>query len=106
GVDRQRLRRVLVIGQISGALALLVVAGLFLRTLTAAQDIDLGFDARHLITARLDPRQIGYDEDRTNEFYKELQRRVAAWPDAGGVAVAFTTPLSSLFAGAPTYVAG
>ena len=106
GVDRQRLRRVLVIGQISGALALLVVAGLFVRTLTAAQDIDLGFDARHLITARLDPRQIGYDEDRTNEFYKELQRRVAAWPDVASVAVAFTTPMSYLLAGGAIYIEG
>ena len=35
----------LVVGQISGALALLVVAGLFVRTLTSAQQIDLGFDA-------------------------------------------------------------
>jgi putative ABC transport system permease protein len=106
GADRQRVRRVLVIGQISGALALLVVAGLFIRTLTAAQDIDLGFDARHLITARLDPKQIGYDEDRTNEFYKELQRRVAAWPDVASVAVAFTTPMSYLIAGGALYIEG
>jgi predicted permease len=106
GADRQRLRRLLVIGQISGALALLVVAGLFVRTLTAAQDIDLGFDARHLITVRLDPKQIGYDEERTNEFYRELARRVAAWPDVASVAVAFTTPMSYLIAGGAIYVEG
>ena len=81
GVDRQRLRRLLVVGQISGSLALLVVAGLFVRTLTSAQRLDLGFDADRLITMRLDPKQIGYDEDRINEFYKDLQRRVGAWPE-------------------------
>ena len=106
GADRQRLRRLLVVGQISGALALLVMAGLFVRTLTSAQNIDLGFDAKHLITVRLDPKQIGYDEDRTIEFYKELQRRVAAWPDVASVAVAFTTPMSYLIGGGSIYIEG
>jgi len=84
----------------------LVVAGLFVRTLRSAERMDLRFDAKHLITVRLDPKQIGYDEDRTNEFYKELQRRVAAWPDVASVAVAFTTPMSYLIAGGPIYVEG
>ena len=106
GVDRQRLRRLLVIGQISGALALLIVAGLFVRTLSSAQRVDLGFDAEHLITVRLDPRQIGYDEVRTTEFYKDLQRRVAAWPDVASVAVGFTTPMSYLLAGGAIYIEG
>ena len=104
GVDRQRFRRLLVVGQISGSLALLIVAGLFIRTLTSAQDIDLGFDAAHLVSLRLDPKQIGYGEDRINEFYNELQRRVAAWPDVASVAVAFTTPMSYLIGGGSVYV--
>jgi predicted permease len=106
GAHRQRLRRLLVVGQISGALALLAMAGLFVRTLTSAEQMDLGFDAEHLITVRLDPKQIGYDEDRTNEFYKELQRRVAAWPDVASVAVAFTTPMSYLIGGGSIYIEG
>jgi len=106
GADRQRIRRLLVVGQISGALALLVVAGLFIRTLTSAQRIDLGFDADHLITVRLDPRQLGYDADQTTEFYKELQRRVSTWPDVSSVAVAFTTPMSYLLSGGAVYIEG
>jgi putative ABC transport system permease protein len=106
GADRQRLRRVLVVGQVSGSLALLVVAGLFVRSLVSARQIDLGFDAEHLITVRIDPKQIGYDEDRTNEFFKELQRRVAAWPDVASVAIAFTTPMSYLLSGGALYVEG
>ncbi len=106
GVDRQRLRRLLVIGQIAGALALLVVAGLFVRTLASAEHIDLGFDAAHLVTARVDPRQIGYTESQTAEFYKELQRRVAAFPDVASVAVAFTTPMSYLLGGGSIYIEG
>jgi predicted permease len=103
---RQRVRRLLAIVQISGALALLIVAGLFVRTLSSAQQVNLGFDANHLITARLDPRQSGYDEDRTNDFYAELQRRVARWPEVASVAIAFTTPMSYLIGGGSIYLEG
>ena len=106
GVDRQRLRSALVIGQIAGALALLVVAGLFIRTLTSAQHISLGFDADRLISVRLDPRQVGYDEDRTVEFYRELQRRVAAWPDVEAASVALAPPMSYLIGGGSIYIEG
>jgi len=106
GVDRQRLRRLLVIGQISGALALLIVAGLFIRTLTSAQDIDLGFDADKLISVRLDPKQVGYDEDRTVEFYKELERRVRGWPDVEAVSTALAPPMSYLIGGGSIFIEG
>jgi predicted permease len=106
GADRQRLRRLLVVGQIAGALALLVVAGLFVRTLTSAQDIDLGFDADRLVSVRLDPKQIGYDEDRTVEFYKELQRQVASWPEVESAAFALATPMSYIIGGGSLYIEG
>jgi putative ABC transport system permease protein len=106
GGGRQRLRRLLVVGQISGALTLLVVAGLFIRTLSSAQEIDLGFDANQLISIRLDPRQLGYDDDRTVEFYKELQRRVAAWTDVESVAVCLAPPMSYLIGGGSIYIEG
>jgi predicted permease len=105
-VDRQRLRRVLVVGQISGALALLVIAGLFMRTLTSARDIDLGFDAARLVSVRLDPRQIGYDDDRTVAFYRELERRVRAWPDVEAVSVCLAPPMSYLIGGGAIVVEG
>ena len=106
GVEKQRLRRLLVVGQIAGALSLLVVAGLFVRTLASAQHIDLGFDADKLITARLDPKQIGYTDDQAVEFYKELERRISAWPDVESVSAAFATPMSHLLAGGPIYLEG
>jgi predicted permease len=106
GVDRQRLRRFLVVGQIAGALALLIVAGLFIRTLTSAQDIDLGFDAARLVSVRLDPKQIGYDEDRVVEFYDTLQRRVAAWPDVEAASTALAPPMSYLIGGGYIHLEG
>ena len=106
GAQRQRFRRALVIGQISGALALLIVAGLFIRTLTAAQTIDLGFDAGKLISVRMDPRQIGYDEDRMDAFYKELRRRVGAWTDVESVSLCLAPPMSYLIGGGSIHIEG
>ena len=106
GGGRQRLRRTLVVGQISGALTLLVVAGLFIRTLTSAQDIDLGFDAKKLISVRLDPKQVGYDDDRTVEFYGELQGRIRRWTDVESVSVCLAPPMSYLIGGGSIYVEG
>ena len=41
-----------------------------------------------------------------NEFYKDLQRRVGAWPEVAPVAVAFTTPMSYLIGGGSIYIEG
>jgi predicted permease len=106
GGDRQRLRRLLVVGQIAGALTLLIVAGLFIRTLTSAQEIDLGFDAEKLVSVRLDPKQLGYDDDRTVEFYRELQRRVGAWADVESVSVCLAPPMNYLIGGGSIHVEG
>jgi predicted permease len=105
-VERQRIRRVLVVGQIAGSLALLVIAGLFVRSLFAAQRMNLGFEVDHIVTVRLDPRQIGYEEARTEEFYKELLRRVRAWGDVDAAAIGFTTPMSYLSGGGSFFIEG
>jgi predicted permease len=105
-VDRQRLRRVLVVGQISGALVLLVIAGLFIRTLASAQQIDLGFDAHKLVSVRLDPKQVGYDDDRTHEFYRDLQRRIRAWPDVEAASVCLAPPMSYIIGGGSIFIEG
>ncbi len=104
--ERQRLRKLFVVAQIAGSLVLLVVASLFVRSLWSAERIDLGFDANRLITVRLDPKQIGYDEARTIAFFDELQRRTAALPGVESAAMAFTTPMSYLVNGGTIYVEG
>jgi predicted permease len=106
GRDRQRLRSALVVGQIAGSLALLIVAALFAQTLRAAKNIDLGFDADHLITARVDVRQIGYDEAQGDAFYEELLRRVRSWGDVASAAIGFSLPMSYLVGGGSLYIEG
>src|SRR5262249_17888429 len=103
---RQRLRSLLVSGQVAGALVLLIVAGLFVRNLQRAQQIDLGFDPDHLVTARLNPRYLGYDAQRTDSFFRELKRRLAALPGVQFASVAFTVPMGYISDADQLYIEG
>ena len=99
GVSRQRLRGALVIAQVAGSLVLLVVAGLFVRSLQRAEWIDLGFEPAHVLTVRIDPHQVGYDEERSRVFYDELDRRVRTLPGVESTAMSFSAPLGYIFDG-------
>ena len=52
--SRQRLRRLLVMTQTAMSVILLVAAGLLLRNLIERAHTDLGFDASHKVTVRID----------------------------------------------------
>ena len=104
GRGRQRVRAVLVIGQVAGSLVLLVAAALFVRSLQAIERVDIGFAPDHLFTARLNPRWAGYDDQRTNEFYRELKRRVETWPEIRSASLAYSTPMGMYSSGLPVEV--
>ncbi len=99
GGASQRVRGALVVAQVAGSLVLLIVAGLFVRSLQNAQRLDLGFNPDRLVIARMDPNGVGYDEPRTRQFYKELKRRVSALPGAQSVSIAFRVPMSYVSSG-------
>src|SRR3984885_6587960 len=69
GVSRHRVRSVLVVAQVAGSLVLLIVAGLFVRTLLRTQQAFLGFNPDHVLNVTLDPKEVGYDETRSKSFY-------------------------------------
>jgi predicted permease len=104
--SRQRVRSLLVMTQVAGSLVLLIVAGLFVRSLQHAQSLDLGFDSSGVLNARLDPRYLGYDAARTKEFYRELERRVRALPGVQAVSVAFSVPMGYISDGTQVFVEG
>jgi len=93
GRRRQLVRGSLVVAQVAGSLVLLVVAGLFIRSLGKAQTIYLGFDSNHVLDFSLDVQQIGYQEVQGRAFYRELQSRLRTLPGVVSVAQAFTVPL-------------
>jgi predicted permease len=93
GPGRQHVRSALVIGQVAGSMVLLIFAGLFMRSLQNAQNMNVGFSPDRLLNARMDPEWAGYDQQRTNDFFRELERRVTALPGVESASLAFSVPL-------------
>ncbi len=62
------------------SLVLLLVTGLFLRSLQSAANIDIGFRPQGLLLLSVDPRLNGYSPQQISQFLAALRRRVAALP--------------------------
>jgi predicted permease len=90
------LRNILVVTQVALSLVLLLVTGLFLRSLQSAASIDIGFRPNGLLLLSVDPRLNGYSPQQISRFLSELRRRVAALP---GVDSAVSTDVALLSGG-------
>lgn len=97
GRRESRLRNAFVVGQVAMSVLLLICAGLFLRALAQGRTLYQGLDPEHVQTATFDPRFLGYDETRTQDFYRQLLERVRALPgvEAAGLAQVITVGQSS-----------
>src|SRR6185312_14833952 len=93
GAGGNRVRNSLVVAQIAGSFVLLVIAGLFIRSLESAQRVYLGFDSEHVADVSMDPHLVGYDEARGRDFYRELENRVRALPGVQSATLAASVPL-------------
>jgi len=100
---RHWLRNGLVIVQVAGSLILLVAAGLFTRSLTRAESIDLGFDPHNVLNVSLDPGLQGYTQPRVEALCRELLRRTQTLPGVRSASFAFSIPLGYYNNGAPVY---
>lgn len=96
GGRRFSLRNILVVAQVAMSLVLLLVTGLFLRSLESATSIDLGFRPQGLLLLSVDPRLNGYTPQQISQFLAELRRRVRALP---GVDAAVSTDVALLSGG-------
>jgi predicted permease len=81
-----RFRAVLITAQIAFSLVLLVLAGLFARSLVNVARVDLGMDVESLVTFSISPRQAGYGPAETHSFYDRVEEALAAQPGIGPVA--------------------
>ena len=93
GPRRHIARNVLVVAQVAGSLLLLVVAGLFTRSLGKAQRLDLGFNPDHVLNFSVDVQQVGYNETQGREFFRQLAERIRAIPGVVSEAQAFSVPM-------------
>jgi predicted permease len=91
--SRISLANTLLAGQVAVSLVLLVVATLFLRSIEHEYTIDPGFDTKHLALFMLYPGQAGYDQPRTEQFYKQIHSRIGSVPGILSVSWASNLPL-------------
>jgi predicted permease len=83
-----RLRKGLVLAQVTVSVLLLVGAGLFIRSLRNLRLLDLGLKTDNLIAFNVSPTISGYTSLRTKQFDKQLTERVGALPGVSAVAYA------------------
>jgi macrolide transport system ATP-binding/permease protein len=89
-----RLRSALVVAQVTLSLVLLLVAGLFLRSLQQAGNIALGFEPRGVVTAAFDLSLTGYSPEQGENFYRQLRARARSLPGVEAVGFASHLPLT------------
>src|SRR5262249_30845655 len=83
-----RFRTSLVTAQIALSMALLMCAGLFVKSLSNVSRVDLGIKVDNVITFAISPGLNGYEPARSKTLYERLEQELASIPGATGVAMA------------------
>ena len=95
GTRGNRIRALLVIGEIAVSFVLLMGAGLLINSFMHLRNLHPGFRANHLLTMKIPLSEVKYpDKERRSPFYAEVLRRVQALPGVQSAAVAGNLPLT------------
>ncbi len=90
---RFRPTNLLVIGQVAVSLMLVVTAGLLFRSISAARDIEPGFEVDRVGAVGVDLRSSQVSRDELPAVWQRIKDRVEALPDVEAVALASRLPL-------------
>jgi predicted permease len=90
-----RFRASLVTAQISLAMALLIAAGLFMKSLVNVTRVDLGVHVDSVVTFGISPERSGYDSTRALLLYGRVEEALSGVPGVNGV----TSSMVALLAG-------
>ncbi len=88
GGGHHRLRKALVIAQVTLSLLLLVGAGLFVRSLANLRNLGPGFSPERLVGFNIDPSLSGYTPERMKVFYPQLSDVLRTIPGVQSVGLA------------------
>jgi len=101
-----RFRTVLVTAQIALSMALLVAAGLFIKSLMLVSRVDLGLNVDNVITFGVSPHLNGYDTERTRAFFERLENELTAMPGVTSVATSMVPLMTGSNWGSSVQVQG
>ena len=91
--SRQRLRSALVVSEIALTLAVLVGAGLLIRSFWRLQQVDSGFDARNVLMMQISVKAGPGEGARIADFFEQLLQKVRSLPGVKSVAVSDGLPI-------------
>ncbi len=94
GLRRHRLRSALVVFEMALAVALLVSAGLLIRSFARLEAVKPGFDPQHLLTFSVDLPEARYTTEQQVKFYDRLLLRLDALPGVHQAGAIIPLPLS------------
>jgi predicted permease len=94
GRGAARFRTSLVTAQIALSMALLIAAGLFIKSLNNISRVDLGLKIDNMVTFGISPSLSGYDTTRAKALYERVEAELAAIPGVTGVTAAMVPLLS------------
>jgi predicted permease len=87
--------KILVGAQMAFCLLLLVVAGLFARSLQSLTKTDVGFDKEHILAARADIRGAGYTSEERQALYRRVVERLQMLPGVQSASLSSNGPLAN-----------
>ncbi len=106
GHSRSRLRSTLVVAQLALSLMILIAAGLVARALQQLRIMNPGFEAQNALTLSFDVGLQGYDQNKGQEFYRQVVERVESLPGVKSATLTSSTPLSLNYSSNNIYVEG
>ena len=89
-----RLRHVLMVTQVATSFVLLIAAGLLVRGLQRALDLDLGLDRKNILALSPDTKASRYSAVQASAYYSQLADRLGELPGVKSVALAAVLPFS------------
>ena len=101
-----RFRTSLVTAQIALSMALLISAGLFIKSLRNVARVDLGIKIDNLVVFGISPELNGYSRERSRTFFARVEEELAAIPGVTGVSASLIPVLANSNWGSDVNVQG
>ena len=89
-----RFRTSLVTAQVALSMALLVSAGLFIKSLRNVSRVDLGLSPENIVTFAISPELNGYEFDRARDLFQRAEEELDAIPGVNSVSLSIVPLLS------------
>jgi putative ABC transport system permease protein len=94
GARRNKIRGVLIVGELAIAVVLLVGAGLLIQSLWRLRQVSPGFKSQNVLTFVVGVPEVKYPTEKQAPFYRDLVARIESLPGVSSAGAVIPLPLS------------